>query len=90
MFSGLLNSPGRLLFWNTAVHLLIIFVIRRGVKAGIESAVKILMPALFVTLIIMVIYGVVAGDMDSAMKFLLEPDFSKVTFSTAMMAIVRA
>jgi NSS family neurotransmitter:Na+ symporter len=90
MFSGLLNNPGRLLFWNTAVHILIIFVIRRGVQAGIESAVKILMPALFITLLIMVVYGIVAGDMVGAMKFLLEPDFSKVTFSTAMMAIGQA
>ncbi len=90
MFNGLLNSPGRLIFWNTAVHVLIVFVIRRGVQAGIESAVKILMPALFITLLIMVIYGVVAGDMVSAMKFLLEPDFSKVTFNTAMMAIGQA
>ena len=90
MFNGLLNSPGRLIFWNTAVHVLIVFVIRRSVQAGIESAVKILMPALFITLLIMVIYGVVAGDMVSAMKFLLEPDFSKVTFNTAMMAIGQA
>jgi len=90
LFSGLLSNPGRLIFWNTAVHLLIIFIIRRGVRAGIESAVKILMPALFISLLVMVIYGVVAGDMTSAMKFLLEPDFSKVTFSTAMMAIGQA
>jgi NSS family neurotransmitter:Na+ symporter len=90
LFNGLLNNPWRLLFWNTAVHLLIIFVIRRGVQGGIESAVKILMPALFVSLVVMVIYGVVAGDMVAALKFLLEPDFSKVTFSTAMMAIGQA
>jgi NSS family neurotransmitter:Na+ symporter len=90
LFNGLLTNPWKLLFWNTAVHLLIIFVIRRGVQAGIESAVKILMPALFVSLLIMVIYGVIAGDMVSAMKFLLEPDFSKVRFSTAMMAIGQA
>ncbi|RLA32681.1 MAG: sodium-dependent transporter [Gammaproteobacteria bacterium] len=90
MFSGLLNNPGKLLFWNTIVHLLIIFVIRRGVQGGIESAVKILMPSLFVTLIIMVIYGMVAGDMSAALKFLLEPDFSKVTFNTAMLAIGQA
>ena len=31
-----------------------------------------------------------ACPMASAMKFLLEPDFSKVTFSTAMMAIGQA
>lgn len=90
MFSGLLNNPGKLLFWNTAVHLLIIFVIRRGVQGGIESAVKILMPALFVSLIFMVIYGAVAGDMPAALNFLLKPDFSKVTLSTAMMAIGQA
>ncbi len=90
LFSGLLNNPGKLLFWNTIVHLLIIFVIRRGVQGGIESAVKILMPSLFVTLIIMVIYGMVAGDMSAALKFLLEPDFSKVTFNTAMLAIGQA
>ncbi|MDA0680468.1 MAG: sodium-dependent transporter [Proteobacteria bacterium] len=90
LFSGLLNDPWKLLFWNTAVHLLIIFVIRRGVQAGIESAAKILMPALFVTLIVMVIYGAVAGNMAATIDFLLTPDFSKVTFSTAMMAIGQA
>ena len=90
LFNGLLNNPWKLLFWNTAVHLLIILVIRRGVQKGIESAVKILMPALFISLLVMVIYGIVAGDMVGAMKFLLEPDFSKVTFSTAMMAIGQA
>jgi len=90
MFSELLNNPYKLLIWNTAVHLLIIFVIRRGVQGGIESAVKILMPALFVSLVFMVIYGTIAGDMGAALKFLLEPDFSKVSISTAMMAIGQA
>lgn len=90
MFGGLMANPGRLLFWNTAVHILIIFVIRQGVQAGIERAVKVLMPALFVSLIVMVIYGAFAGDMASALKFLLEPDFSKVTFATVMIAIGQA
>ena len=90
MFSGLLNNPGLLMFWNTVVHVLIIFIIRQGVQSGIERAVKILMPALFVTLIVMVIYGAVAGDMPATLKYLLEPDFSKVTFRTAMAAIGQA
>jgi NSS family neurotransmitter:Na+ symporter len=90
MFSGLMANPWRLLFWNTVVHILIIFVIRRGVQAGIESAVKILMPALFVSLIVMVIYGTIAGDMGTTLRFLLEPDFSKVTFGTVMIAIGQA
>ncbi|MFT5500932.1 MAG: NSS family neurotransmitter:Na+ symporter [Woeseiaceae bacterium] len=90
LFAELLSNPVKLLVWNTVVHLLIIFVIRRGVQGGIEKAVKILMPALFASLIFMVIYGAVAGDMAAALKFLLEPDFSKVTLGTAMMAIGQA
>lgn len=90
MFSGLLGSPATLLFWNTLVHILIILVIRQGVQSGIERAVKILMPALFGAIFIMVIYGVFAGDMVSTLRFLLEPDFSKITFGTAMSAIGQA
>jgi NSS family neurotransmitter:Na+ symporter len=90
MFAGLMNNPGRLLFWHTLVNVIVIVIVRRGVQAGIEKAVKILMPALFGALIVMVIYGAVAGDMASALKFMLEPDFSKVTVRTLMVAIGQA
>lgn len=90
MFSGLLANPWVLMFWNTAVHLLIFLIIRQGVQSGIERAVKVLMPALFGAILVMVIYGVFAGDMVSTLRFLLEPDFSKITFGTAMAAIGQA
>ncbi|MFQ5549556.1 MAG: sodium-dependent transporter [Woeseia sp.] len=90
MFAGLLADPWLLMFWNTLVHVLMIVVIRQGVQSGIERAVKVLMPALFASILIMVIYGVVAGDMVSTLRFLLEPDFSKITFGTVMAAIGQA
>jgi NSS family neurotransmitter:Na+ symporter len=90
MFAGLLASPWRLMIWNTVVHVLIIVIIRQGVQSGIERAVKVLMPALFASIVIMVIYGVFAGDMVSTLRFLLEPDFSKITFGTVMAAIGQA
>jgi NSS family neurotransmitter:Na+ symporter len=90
MFAGLLANPWLLMFWNTLVHVLMIVVIRQGVQSGIERAVKVLMPALFASILIMVIYGVVAGDMVSTLRFLLEPDFSKITFGTVMAAIGQA
>lgn len=90
MFAGLMNNPGRLLFWHTLVNVIVIVIVRRGVQAGIEKAVKVLMPALFAALVVMVIYGAVAGDMASALKFMLEPDFSKVTRQTVMVAIGQA
>ena len=90
MFAGLLANPWVLMFWNTVVHVLIIIVIRQGVQSGLERAVKILMPALFGAIVVMVIYGIFAGDMVQTLKFLLEPDFSKITFGTLMAAIGQA
>jgi NSS family neurotransmitter:Na+ symporter len=90
MFSGLMNNPWRLLFWHTVVNLLVIVVIRRGVQQGVERAAKILMPILFGALIVMVIYSAFAGDLASATRFLLEPDFSKVTAKTVMIAVGQA
>lgn len=90
MFAGLLANPWVLMFWNTVVHVLIILVIRQGVQSGLERAVKILMPALFGAILIMVLYGIFAGDMAATLRFLLEPDFSKLSFGTLMAAIGQA
>ena len=90
VFDSLMSNPMRLIFWNTVVHICVFLIVRRGVQAGIESAVKVLMPILFGALLVMVVYGFVAGDMQSAAKFLMEPDFSKVTAGTVMSAIGQA
>ena len=90
MFAALLANPWVLMFWNTIIHILIVIVIRQGVQSGIERAMKILMPSLFAAMIIMVLYGVFAGDMPSTLRFLLEPDFSKISFGTLMDAIGQA
>ena len=90
MFSSLLANPWMLMFWNTIVHLLIILVISNGVQSGIERAVKILMPALFGAILVMVVYGVFAGDMAETARFLLQPDFSKITAGTVMAAVGQA
>ncbi len=90
MFDSLMANPWRLLFWHTVVNLLVIAIIRRGVQQGVERAAKILMPVLFGALIIMVLYGAVTGDFAAATTFLLEPDFSKVTAKTVMIAVGQA
>jgi len=90
MFAGLMGNPLRLLLWNTVVHFLVYLIVRRGVQGGVERAAKVLMPALFVALIVMVVYGAFEGDMAAAGEFLLQPDFSKITIGTVMIAIGQA
>lgn len=89
-YEDLMSSPLRLMFWHTVVVVLTVYINSRGLHGGIEKAVNILMPALFVSLIIMVGYAAVVGDMAAAAKFLLTPDFSKVTGETLLMALGQA
>jgi NSS family neurotransmitter:Na+ symporter len=48
------------------------------------------MPALFVCLIIMVIYSSIVGDMSAALNFLITPDFSQITGETFLLALGQA
>jgi len=90
MFAELTGSPGRLLFWNTLVYLLIAVILRQGVQKGVERAARVLMPAMFLALVIMLIYSAIEGDMPAAAAFLLEPDWSKVSFQMVMAALGQA
>ena len=66
------------------------FVIARGVRGGLEQAVKFLMPALFVLLVVMVGYAMGTGDFSGAVEYLFEPDFSKITGASVMTALGQA
>jgi NSS family neurotransmitter:Na+ symporter len=78
LFGDLIGSPGQLLVWHSVFMLMTIAVVARGVRHGLERAVTILMPALFVMLLIMVGYAWVEGDFARGFAFLFNTDFSKV------------
>jgi NSS family neurotransmitter:Na+ symporter len=90
MFEELTGNPGRLLFWNTIVYLLIVIILRQGVQKGVERAARFLMPAMFLALLVMLFYSAVEGDIVAAAAFLLEPDWSKVSFQMVMAALGQA
>jgi NSS family neurotransmitter:Na+ symporter len=69
---------------------LTVWVVARGVNKGIEQASKILMPALFGVIIVIVIYGIVSADFAAAARFLFNPDFSAVTGESFLVALGQA
>ncbi|MCP4128541.1 MAG: sodium-dependent transporter, partial [Gammaproteobacteria bacterium] len=48
IFTGLVSDPERLLAWHALFMVMCMVVVARGVRHGLEKAVRILMPALFV------------------------------------------
>jgi NSS family neurotransmitter:Na+ symporter len=65
-------------------------VVANGVNKGIERATKVLMPLLMVVIVILVIYGMVAGDFMGAVRFLFNPDFSNLTRESFLVALGQA
>ncbi len=89
-FDGFVASPWRLFAAHTVFTGLTILVVSRGIKNGIERIVKVMMPALFVLLIIMVINSVLTADIIAGLSFLFSPDFSKITPAVVAMAMGQA
>ncbi|WP_417543358.1 sodium-dependent transporter [Marinobacter sp.] len=90
LFSGLLASPKQLLAWHTLFMALVILVVSRGLTGGLERAVTILMPALFVLLLIAVGYATTTGHFDEAASFLFTPNFGALTINGVLIALGHA
>lgn len=89
-FDALTGSPWRLLGWHTAFIVLTTTIVARGVSGGLELAVKWLMPALFILLIVVVGYAMGTGDFAGAVTYLFEPDFSEVSANSVLAALGQA
>ena len=90
LFGGLLSSPGLLLFWHTVFMALVMLVVARGLKGGLERSVTILMPALFVLLLVVVGYATTTGHFGEAVSFLFNPNFSALTVDGVLVALGHA
>lgn len=90
MFNALKADPLRLSLWHGLFMGITLVVVGRGIKGGIEKAIKLMMPALFIVLLILAIYSLVTGDARAALQFLFRPDFSKLTPHAVLLAVGQA
>jgi NSS family neurotransmitter:Na+ symporter len=90
LFTGLVSNPGTQLFWHTLFMAMTMFIVARGVREGLERAVRLLMPVLFVLLLILVGYAMNSGGFTQGLHFLFDPDFSKITTEGVLTALGHA
>ena len=90
LFGKLVSDPIQLIAWHSLFMLMTMMIVARGVEAGLEKAVRLLMPALFILLLILVGYAMNAGDFSRAVDFLFRPDFSKISANGVMIAMGHA
>lgn len=90
MFQGIVTST-----WEPTIYLLVFLVLTglvvvAGVEKGIERYTKIMMPVLFFMIIIIAIRSLTLPGASAGVSFLFNPDFSKITFQTALAALGQA
>ena len=90
IFENFIQNPWRPVLYTTLFVLATHFVIELGVQKGIERSAKVLMPLLFVILIALSIHSLLMPHGGDGLRFFFEPDFSKVTTSTVLVALGQA
>lgn len=77
-FTELATDPVKPVLWTVIILGMTYLIIEHGVRNGIERASKMLMPTLFVLLIIIVGASCMLPNADKGIRFLFEPDWSKL------------
>ena len=93
--SGILTdfaaNVGEVILYTAIFIILALVVVMAGVKGGIEKASKVLMPALFILLVVVVIYCLCLGEgVAEGLEFYLKPDFSALGFKGILAAMGQA
>lgn len=86
-FSAFVADPYSVSLWQTLFLVFTVGIVAAGVTSGIERAVVLLMPLLFLLLIGMAIYAATTPGFGKGMVFMFAFEFDEVTPGTILAAI---
>lgn len=89
-FDALLADPWRLMFWQTLFIGLTVVVVAFGVTKGLETAVRLLMPLLFLLLLLLLAYAAVAGEFVRGLEFMFSFNPADLSWKAASVAMGHA
>jgi len=91
IFSQLIADPEKMLAWHTIFLTVTMFIVANGVRSGLERAVRYLIPALFLLLLVLLWFAYQTGaPFAKGVNFLFYPDFSKLTTDGVLVAMGHA
>lgn len=90
LFGGLAGDWQATAFWHTLFMALTVIVVAQGVERGLEKAVTAMVPALVGLLLVLLGYSAATGEFEMGVRFMFEPDWSKVDGGTVLAAMGQA
>jgi NSS family neurotransmitter:Na+ symporter len=89
-FADYAGSPWAVLFWHTAFAGATAFIVSRGIQNGLERAGRVLLPALFLLLVLLVVYAAIEGAFMEATEYLFNFDLAAITPAIVLAAFGQA
>jgi NSS family neurotransmitter:Na+ symporter len=90
VFRELIRDPERVLAWHTIFMGVTMIVVARGVRWGLEEAVRWFVPALLGLLVLLAGFAMTTGALAQTLNFLLTPDWSALTPRAVLLALGHA
>lgn len=90
IFDELLANSSQLVRWQTAFISMTALILMFGVTKGLETAVRIMMPVLFLLLLLLLIYAFYAGDFAAGATFLFSFHPENLSLRGALIALGHA
>ena len=78
VFNTMLTQPGIMIFWMVVVVVVGMFIVSRGLEAGLENITKIVMVTLLVVMIILAINSFFLKGAAEGLKYYLIPNISRI------------
>jgi len=75
---------------HTIFMALAVFVVARGVERGLEQAVRFMVPALLLLMLVLLGYSITSGYFGQGVAFMFTPDFEKLTWDSVLAALGQA
>ncbi len=79
LFGVFVTDPAKVLIWHTLFMVTTTVIVARGVQAGLEKAVRFMMPVLLILLLALVFYAMGSSGFGQGIEFLFSTDFSRLT-----------
>ena len=89
-FGAFIGDANQVITYQVLFMIITILIVAGGVGAGIERACKIMMPALFIILIILIVRSVTLPGSEKGIEFYLSPDFTKINAESILVALGQA
>ena len=89
-FESFISDPEKLILWHTLFMILTCYIVSKGIKSGIERAIKFLIPGLFILLIGLAVHASTLSGFSDAMSYLFVADFDKIDNTVILSAMSMA